>query len=81
MSKVIVTRGSQITLTQNIRNKLGIREGDVIIMNVIGDNIIASKKDPGVFRSSKDFLPENFEKTLSKIRENPLERLKKLRIT
>lgn len=57
----VVTRGSQITLTKEIREKTGITEGDRVTLNVVGSTIIISKKDPSVFRKLKRFLPDNFE--------------------
>lgn len=79
MTEVVVTRGGQMTLTRDVREKLHISEGDTIIVNTIGDMIMASKRDPNVFEKH-DFLPENFEKTLKKIRLSPEERLKRFGI-
>lgn len=81
MPEVVVTRGSQITLTKEIREKLDIKEGDVMILNVVGDMIIAGKRDPKIWDRIGDFLPENFEKILKMIRKKPEERLKRLGIT
>ncbi len=81
MSESIITRGSQITLTKDVREKMGVKEGDIIIMNTIGNVLIASKRDPNFWKKPiKEFLPSNFEKTLSKMRSNPEERLKRLGI-
>ena len=79
MSEVVVTRGGQITLTKDVREKMDVEEGDVIIVNTLGDMIIASKMDPKVF-DKRDFLPENFEKILKSIRASPEGRLKRLGI-
>lgn len=81
MSEAIVTRGSQITLTKEIREKLEVKEGDVIIMNVMDSILVASKRDPKIWNKVGDFLPDNFEKILEKIRKTPEERLKRLGIT
>jgi hypothetical protein len=46
------------------------------------DNIlVASKRDPKVWDRVGDFLPDNFDKILKKIRSSPEERLKRLGIT
>ena len=79
MGEVIVTRGGQITLTKDVREKLDIREGDTIVVNTMGDIIIAGKRDTEVFEKH-DFLPENFQKTLKKIKSSPEERLKRFGI-
>lgn len=76
----VVTRGSQITLTKEVREKVGIAEGDRVIMNVIGNTVVVSKKDPSIFRKLKRFLPDNFEEILDKTRTDDRERLKKLGI-
>jgi len=59
MAETRVTRGGQITLTKDIREKLDIREGDKVRINVIGDMAFVSKKDPSAF-DKHDFLPESF---------------------
>lgn len=80
MPEVIVTRGSQITLTKEVREKMKVKEGDIIILNVIGDVLLASKRDPKILRKVSNFLPENFDKILKSIRSNPEERLRRLGI-
>lgn len=81
MSEVtVVTRGSQITLTKEVREKVGIREGDRVILNVVGGNIIVAKRDPSVFENIKGFLPENFDEIMKKMRTDSRERLKRLGI-
>ena len=79
MGEVIVTRGGQITLTKDIREKIHVEEGDIIMVNTLGNLIVASKVDPSAF-DKRDFLPENFEKVLKSIRSSPESRLKKLGI-
>ena len=78
--ETIVTRGGQITLTKGIREKMKIREGDKVILNIVGDTVMVSKRDPNIFDKFNDFLPERFDKTLAKIRSDERERLKKLGI-
>jgi len=76
----IVTRGNQITLTRDIREKLQIREGDRLILNIQGGILVISKKDPKVFDDFDDFLPQRFESTIKKLRLDERERLKRLGI-
>ena len=79
MTEVMVTRGGQITLTKDVREKIGVEEGDVMTVNTSGNIILISKKDPSIFEKH-DFLPPNFEKILKKIRNSPEERLKRFGI-
>jgi AbrB family looped-hinge helix DNA binding protein len=81
MSDVVVTRNGQITLTKAIRDKLNIREGDVVILNTMDNLVIIAKRDPLIFDKPLDFLPDNFPKILSHIRKDTKERFKKLGIT
>lgn len=67
MTEVIVTRGGQITLTRDVRERLHIKEGDTIMLNLSGESILISKKDPKAFET-RNFLPDNFSKTLKDIR-------------
>ncbi len=76
----VVTRGSQITLTKDIREKAGIREGDRVILNVVGNTVVVAKRDPSVFDNIKGFLPENFDEIMKKMRTDSRERLKRLGI-
>lgn len=78
MSEVVVTRNHQMTLTKDVREKLDIREGDRIIINVVGDSAIISKRDPAAFREAGSFLPDDYEETLSQLRGDPKERLRRL---
>ncbi len=80
VEQTVVTRGSQITLTKRIRDKLGIREGDTVILNISGNTLTVSKRDPKVFDDFEDFLPSNFEEVLRKTRSDQAERLKRLGI-
>ena len=76
----IVTRGSQITLTKEIREKMHIKEGDKVILNIQGDVLMVSKKNAKVFDDFEGFLPEGFSNILKKIRADEKERLKRLGI-
>lgn len=77
MSEVSVTRGSQITLTKKVREKIGIEEGDIVTINVSGDQAIITKKDPEAF-DEEGFLPKNFDKIENSMREDSKERLEDL---
>lgn len=79
-AETIVTRGSQITLTKEIREKTGIKEGDRVILNVIGNTVTVTKRDPSVFDRVGRFLPDDFEEILKKTRTDDRERLKRLGI-
>jgi len=78
MSEVVVTHG-KIPL-KGAMDVLNIHEGDILSLNVAGDLIMISKKDEKVWDESRDFLPENFNNILSKIRKNSGERLKKMNV-
>lgn len=78
MAEVTVTRNHQVTLTKDVRDKLGIREGDKVIVNVLGDVALITKRDPDTFRDAASFLPEDFESTLSEMRGDTDERLRDL---
>ena len=78
MPQVVVTRGSQITLTREVREKLGIHEGDVVTVNTLGGMVVITKRDAGAWRRSGDFLPENFSKTLDALRRDSRDRFKRL---
>lgn len=78
MPQVVVTRGAQITLTKDVRDKLGIREGDIVTVNTLGDMAIITKRDPAAWRRTADFLPENFSRTLAGLRGTSKERYERL---
>lgn len=78
MSEVVVTRNHQVTLTKDVREKLGIREGDRVVVNVLGDVALVTKRDPGAFRHAGSFLPDDFEETLDELRKDPEQRLEDL---
>jgi len=66
VSIVIVTRNAQITIPKKIREALGIKEGDKVIMRVEGEKIIVEKVREDVWLDPTDFLPRDFEKILRK---------------
>lgn len=78
MTTVTVTRGCQITLTKDIRDRLGIKEGDMITINTLGHTAIITKSDPAAWRRARDFLPPDFKRTLESIRSDTTARLRRL---
>lgn len=80
MAQVVVTRGCQITLTKEIREKLAIREGDRVTVNTLGHLAIIAKRDPDVWDRAGDFLPEDFNRVLQDLRKDARERLDRLGI-
>ena len=81
MEETVVTRGSQITLNKEIREKLNIKEGDRLVLNIQGAVLVVSKKDSRVFDKIESFLPDKFEDIMKKIRFDVKERLKRFGIT
>ncbi|MFB6158307.1 MAG: AbrB/MazE/SpoVT family DNA-binding domain-containing protein [Candidatus Nanohalobium sp.] len=77
MSEVSVTRGSQITLTKEVREKIGVEEGDIVTVNVSGDQAIITKKDPEAF-DEEGFLPDDFENMMEETRKDSTDRLEDL---
>ncbi len=69
-----------MNLTKDVREKLGIREGDRAVLNLAGDILMISKNDSKIFDKFSEFLPERFGKTLRKLRSDEKERLKRLGI-
>jgi len=80
VTEVVVTRGCQITLAKDVREKLGIREGDIVIVNALGGVATIAKRDPKVWRTLGGFLPPDFQETLKKMRTDSTERLRRLGI-
>lgn len=79
MASVTVTRHSQVTIPKEIREAVGIAEGDKVIMRVIeGGKIVIEKADKEVWRDCTDFLPEDFEKVLASLRSDSTGRFKRL---
>ncbi|HLD49038.1 MAG TPA: AbrB/MazE/SpoVT family DNA-binding domain-containing protein [archaeon] len=52
MSKAVVTKGNRITLARNVRERLGIREGDKLVLNVAGSVLMISKKNAKILMNS-----------------------------
>ena len=77
MSEVKVTRGSQITLTQDVREKICVKEGDTVVLNIVDGQIMVSKKNPEAFET-EGFLPEDFEESLDSMRKDSSNRLERL---
>lgn len=78
MTHLVVTRGSQITLTRDVRQKLGVKEGDTVTVNTIGRVAVIAKRDPTVWRSGGRFLPPRPEEAMSALRADSTERLRRL---
>ena len=76
MTEVIVEHG-RIPLKEAM-NTLNIHDGDILLVNVSDDLIMITKKDEKVWDEARDFLPENFNEVLSKIRQNSTDRLKEM---
>ncbi len=80
MASVIVTRHSQVTIPKELREILGITEGDKVSMRVEGNKLIIEKIDENVWSNCTDFLPENFEKLQAQLRNDSTKRFKRLGI-
>jgi len=80
MSIVTVTRNAQITIPKKIREALGIKEGDKIIMRIEGEKIIVEKVREDVWLDPTGFLPRDFERILKKLRSDSRIRFKRLGI-
>lgn len=80
MPQTVVTRGCQITLTKDVRDKLGIREGDVVTVNTLGNMAIITKRDRSAWRKAKGFLPDDFSAIMAKTRQDARDRLRRLGI-
>jgi len=79
MTTVTVTRHAQITIPKKIREALGIREGDSVDMSLNNEKIIVRKTLPKI-KEFRDFLPQDFDTVLEKMRQDSRERLKTLGI-
>ena len=78
MTETTVTRGGQITLTKDVREKLHIKEGDTVLLNLFGETILLSKKNPKAFETH-NFLPASFPKILKEMKHfSYSKRLRKL---
>lgn len=79
MTTVTVTRHSQITIPKKIREALGIREGENVDIYLNNEKIIIRKSLPKI-KDFHDFLPQDFDNVLRKIRKDSRNRLKELGI-
>lgn len=79
MTTVTVARHAQITIPKKIREALGIREGDSVDMSLNNEKIIVRKTLPKI-KEFRDFLPQDFDTVLEKMRKDSRERLKTLGI-
>jgi len=79
MASVTVTRHSQVTIPKEIREAVGIAEGDRVHMKVVeGNKIIIEKANQEAWKDCTDFLPEDFEKILKTMRTDSTKRFKHL---
>lgn len=79
MASVTVTRHSQVTIPKEIREAVGITEGDKVKMKVVdGNKIVIEKANEEVWKDCTDFLPEDFEKVLATLRTDSTNRFKRL---
>ena len=79
MTSVTVTRHSQVTIPKEIREEVGITEGDRLKMRVVeGNKIVIEKANEEAWKDCTDFLPEDFEKVLASLRADSTSRFKRL---
>ena len=79
MASAIVTRHSQVTIPKEIREAVGISEGDRVRMKVVeGKKILIEKANEDVWKECTDFLPEDYEKLLTSLRADSRNRFKRL---
>jgi AbrB family looped-hinge helix DNA binding protein len=79
MASVTVTRHSQVTIPKEIREAVGIAEGDKVKMKVVeGNKIVIEKANEEAWKDCSDFLPVDFEKLLTSLRNDSTNRFKRL---
>jgi AbrB family looped-hinge helix DNA binding protein len=79
MASATVTRHSQVTIPKEIREAVGIIEGDTVRVKVVeGNKILIEKANKDVWKDCTDFLPEDFEKLLNSLRADSRDRFKRL---
>ena len=79
MASAKVTRHSQVTIPKEIREAVGIIEGDRLKMKVVeGNKIVIEKANEEAWKDCTDFLPEDFEKILKSLRKDSRDRFKRL---
>ncbi|MEZ0318983.1 MAG: AbrB/MazE/SpoVT family DNA-binding domain-containing protein [Pyrobaculum sp.] len=66
MAVVKVTRNYQITIPAEVRRRLGIREGDFLVVEVEGDRIVVKKAAAGLprVRLGLNLTPELIDKII-----------------
>ena len=75
MTVVKVTRNSQITIPKEVREKVGIKEGDRVDVTVEGDKVVIRKIE---LDEITDFLPKDFEEIMKKMKRDSRDRLREL---
>ncbi len=81
MAIVRVTRNAQVTIPKEVREALGITEGDRVTVRVEGNRVVLERIAEDVWSDCTGFLPEDFEKVLEKLRRDSRERFKRLGLT
>lgn len=81
LAVVTVTRNAQITIPKKVREALGIARGDRVTVRVEGNKAVVEKVSEDIWSDCTDFLPEDFEKVLEKLRGDSRERFKRLGLT
>ena len=79
MTTVTVTRHAQITIPKKIREALGIKEGETVDVSLNNETIVVRKSLPKI-KDFRDFLPQDFDMVLEKMKKDSRERLKNLGI-
>ncbi len=77
MPIVKITRNYQVTIPKQIREKLGLKEGDRVEIYWEEDKIIIKKVEEDI-EELRDFLPKDFDEILKKVRGNTVDRLKRI---
>jgi AbrB family looped-hinge helix DNA binding protein len=78
MASATVTRHSQVTIPKEIREAVGIVEGDRVKMTAVeGDKIVIETADKAVWQNCTDFLPKDFDKVFSLLRSDSTHRFKR----
>jgi AbrB family looped-hinge helix DNA binding protein len=79
MATATVTRHSQVTIPKEIREAVGIAEGDRVQMKIVeGNKIMIEKTNEEAWKDCTNFLPEDFEKLLKSLRTDSTNRFKRL---
>ena len=79
MASVTVTRHSQVTIPKEIREAVGIKEGDKVKMKIVeGNKIVIEKANEDAWKDCAEFLPVDFEKLLASLQTDSKSRFKRL---